>query len=118
MAHEDLHPRIGVPALLLAQAVEFLAQQLVARQAERAAEAVGRERGAGEEGDGAALGEAAEEDPGRGDAGREFVGDEGVQVEAGAEDARGVVGAVEGVEGEDVVPAGHFHAAVLSGGKK
>lgn len=39
-----------------------------------------------------------------------------MEVGLGAEDSGLVVGAVEGVEGEDVIPAGHFHAAVYGDG--
>lgn len=54
---------------------------------------------AGEDGDGAALGETAENDARGGDAFFEFFADERVEEVAGAEDARFVVGLGQIVEG-------------------
>jgi len=86
-------------ALLLGQPLHLVAQEEVGGQGEDAAEPVGGGEG-GEDGDGAALGEAAEDDAVGGDGGGgEFLGEEVVEVVAGAEDAGFVVGGGEVVEG-------------------
>lgn len=79
---------------------EGLVQQQPGREAEDAGDLDGRGE-AGEDAHGAALGEAAEDDAVGGDAGRDLVLDEAVEVGLGLGDARGVLvgAAAEGVDG-------------------
>ena len=142
-----LHERVGVPMahedrnilVCLVGGVHVGGKLVVEEQVGGEAEYAGKGLGggnAGEEGDGAALGEAAEDDAGGGYALIYFFFYEGVEIVAGFEDAGLVVGLGEVVEGflvdkgvsdlwevvggtdgfarsYNVIPAWHLHAEIL-----
>ena len=96
VAHEPLGVPVRVPGLL-GEVLDLVAQDEVAGQAEDAGELVAGGQ-AREERHGAALGEAAEHDAVRGDAGADFGGQELVEHAPRSEDARFVVRVLQVVE--------------------
>jgi len=96
MPHENR--RLLIRVLGRHKLADLAVHQQITRQAEDAAEFL-RARDAAEDGDGAALREAAEHYACRRDTFRDLVGDEAVEVGARAEDAGFVVGLGEFGEG-------------------
>lgn len=110
MGHKDLCILVGLSFFL--QVGKLVAQGEISRHGYDTANGEGEGEASVERGDGA-LGEAAEDDLGGGDAFVEFGLDEGGDGGAGLVEAGFVFLREEVAELGDVVPTGHAHAAVL-----